>query len=46
VPLGNKSAAKGSWACNVEDVIDPKDDESSNRRLRPLWSTIESSAAN
>jgi len=36
VPLGNKSAAKGSWACNVEDVIDPKLDESSNRRLRPL----------
>ena len=46
VPLGNKSAAKGSWACNVEDVIDQKLDDNNNRRLRPLWSTIDSSTAN
>ena len=46
VPRGNESAAKGSWACNVEDVIDPKLDDNNNRRRRPLWSTIESSVAN
>ena len=36
VPLGNESAAKGSWACKVDDVIDPNDDDSNNRRRRPL----------